>query len=129
MVQSGPRPPSVAVDRLAGAFSATRVLASICSWWGEGEGGPYPDHLGTNFGDGLILGQGNVRKHGRVADDVGKCVAVDVGLELPARRVGVAGTDVLGLEALEFLLRAQLVGLGGLSERITDSMDGGDAPF
>lgn len=46
-----------------------------------------------------------------MADNVRECVAVDVGLELPARRVGVPGADVFGLEALEFLLRAEFVGL------------------
>lgn len=46
-----------------------------------------------------------------MADDAGLGVAVDVGLPLPARRVRVAGADVLGLEALELLLRAELIGL------------------
>lgn len=44
-------------------------------------------------------------------DDAGFGVAVDVGLPLPARGVRVPGADVLGLEALELLLRAELVGL------------------
>lgn len=44
-------------------------------------------------------------------DDAGLGVAVDVGLPLPARGVRVPGADVLGLEALELLLRAELVGL------------------
>ncbi len=39
------------------------------------------------------------------------CVAVDVGLPLPARRVGVPRADVLGLEPLEFLLVTEFVGL------------------
>lgn len=39
-------------------------------------------------------------------------VALDVGAPLPARGVGVARTDVLGLEALQLLLVAELVGLG-----------------
>ncbi len=39
------------------------------------------------------------------------CVAVDVGLPLPARRVGVPRADVLGLEPLELLLVAEFVGL------------------
>lgn len=38
-------------------------------------------------------------------------VALDVGSPLPARCIGVASADVLGLEALEFLLVAKLVGL------------------
>lgn len=40
------------------------------------------------------------------------CIALDVGAPLPARGVGMASTDVLGLEAFEFLLVAKLVGLG-----------------
>lgn len=44
-------------------------------------------------------------------NDAGLGVAVDVGLPLPTRRVRVPGPDVLGLEALELLLRAELVGL------------------
>lgn len=47
-----------------------------------------------------------------MTSDGGVCVAVDVGLELPAGRVWVAGTDELGLEAFKFLLVAQLIGLG-----------------
>lgn len=39
-----------------------------------------------------------------MADDGGVCVAVDVGLELPAGRVWVTRADELGLEALELLL-------------------------
>lgn len=74
-------------------------------WWA------YPDHLSADFGDGLILREGNVGQQWGVADNVGECVAVDVGLELPAGRVGVPGADVFGLEALEFLLRAEFVGL------------------
>jgi hypothetical protein len=41
-----------------------------------------------------------------VPDDRGVRVPVDVGLELPAGRVGVAGANELGLEALELLLVA-----------------------
>lgn len=44
-------------------------------------------------------------------DDAGLGVAVDVGLPLPARRVGMPSSNVLGLQALELLLRAELVGL------------------
>lgn len=46
-----------------------------------------------------------------MTDDARLCVAVDVGLPLPARCVGVTRTDVFGLQALKFLLRAELVGL------------------
>lgn len=41
-------------------------------------------------------------------------VALDVGAPFPAGSVGVTGADVLGLEALEFLLVAKFVGLGAL---------------
>lgn len=44
-------------------------------------------------------------------NDAGLGIAVDVGLPLPARRVRVPGTDVLGLEALKLLLRSEFVGL------------------
>lgn len=46
-----------------------------------------------------------------MADDAGLGVAVDVGLPLPGRGVWVAGADVFRLQALELLLRAELVGL------------------
>jgi hypothetical protein len=48
-----------------------------------------------------------------VPDDGAERVAVHVCPELPAGRVWVAGADELGLEALEFLLVAKLVGLLG----------------
>lgn len=65
-----------------------------------------PDQPRARQVGGLVLGEGAVRQHGRVADDGGVGVAVDVGLPLPAGRVGVSGADELGLEALEFLLVA-----------------------
>lgn len=46
-----------------------------------------------------------------MSDDAGLGVAVDVGLPLPARRVRVPGTDVLGLKALKLLLCAELISL------------------
>lgn len=70
-----------------------------------------PDELGADLGHGLVLRQGHVGEQGRVADDAGLGVAVDVRLPLPARRVRVPGADVLGLEPLELLLGAELVGL------------------
>lgn len=48
-----------------------------------------------------------------MSNDAGLGVAVNVGFPLPAGRVGVAGADVLGLQPLELLLGAQLVGLQG----------------
>jgi hypothetical protein len=63
--------------------------------------------------DGLVLGKGVVGQQRGVADDGGKGVAVDVGLPLPAGGVGVAGADELGLEALQFLLVTEFVGLYG----------------
>lgn len=47
-----------------------------------------------------------------MADDAGLGVTVDVGLPLPGRGVWVASADVFRLQALELLLRAELVGLG-----------------
>lgn len=84
-------------------FRARRIVAT------------YPDHLRADLGHGLVLGEGNVRKQRAVADDGRVRVALDVGAPLPAGRVGVAGTNVLGLEALELLLVTELVGLGALS--------------
>ena len=46
-----------------------------------------------------------------MAGDGGERVAVDVGAPFPAGGVRVASADVLGLEALEFLLGAEFVGL------------------
>ena len=69
------------------------------------------DELGANARDGLVLRQRHVGEHGRVSDEARERVAVDVGLPLPAGSVGVAGTDVLGLQSLELLLGAQLVRL------------------
>jgi hypothetical protein len=47
-----------------------------------------------------------------VAGNGGVCVALDVGAPFPAGRVWVACTDVLCLEAFEFLLGAEFIGLG-----------------
>lgn len=69
------------------------------------------DELGPHLGHGLVLGERHVGEQRRVPNDAGLGVAVDVGLPLPARRVRVAGANVLGLEALELLLGAELVGL------------------
>lgn len=69
------------------------------------------DELGAGLGHGFVLGEGHVGEQWRVADDAGFGIAVDVGLPLPARRVRVSRADVLGLQPLELLLRAQFVGL------------------
>jgi hypothetical protein len=50
-------------------------------------------------------------KHGRVSDDAAISVARDVGPPLPRAGVGVASSNVLGLQALEFVLDSQFVGL------------------
>jgi len=73
----------------------------------------HPDHARLDLGDGFVLGQRNVGGERRVAGDARVGVAEDVGLPLPAGRVRVPCADVLGLQALEFLLRAELVGLRG----------------
>ena len=69
------------------------------------------DELRPDLCHGLVLGEGHVGEQRGVPNDASLGVAVDVGLPLPARGVRVPGTDVLGLEALELLLRAELVGL------------------
>jgi len=71
----------------------------------------FPDQVGAHLGDGLILCHGEIDEQGLVAHQAGVGVTVDVGLPLPAGRVWMAGADVLGLEPLELLLRAELVGL------------------
>lgn len=73
----------------------------------------YPNHLRPDLDNGLVFRQRNVRDQRSVAGDRGVGVALDVGAPFPAGGVWVASTDVLGLEALEFLLVAELVGLGG----------------
>lgn len=70
------------------------------------------DEAGPRLGDGLVLRERQVGQQGGVPHDARLGVAVDIGPPLPARRVRVARPDVLGLQALEFLLRAELVGLG-----------------
>ena len=74
-------------------------------------GKTYPDQPGAHLGSGLIFGKGVVGQQGRMTDDAGVGVAINVRLPLPTRRVRVAGADVLGLEPFEFLLGAKLVGL------------------
>lgn len=71
----------------------------------------YPDHLRPDLDDRLILGQRNIRDQRSVAGDGRVGIALDVGAPFPAGGVWVASTHVLGLEALEFLLVAELVGL------------------
>jgi len=120
----------VVVDRPVGAFSAVDASAfSLPLQTTNSRVAAYPDHLSADFGDGLVLSQGNVGQQWRVADNVGECVAVDVGLELPACRVRVPGADVFGLEALEFLLRTEFVGLYGQSEDAPGPEFGGYIPY
>lgn len=71
----------------------------------------HPDQLRAHFDERLVLGEGDVREQWPVSDNRRVGITLDVGLPLPACRVGVASTDKLGLEALEFLLRAELIGL------------------
>ena len=74
-------------------------------------GWTYPYQLRAHLGHGLVLRQGDVGEVRRVAGDARVRVAEDVGLPFPARRVGMARPDVLGLQPLELLLRAELVRL------------------
>lgn len=46
-----------------------------------------------------------------MADDGGVRVPLDVCPPLPAGRIGMASSDILGLQTFEFLLVAKLVGL------------------
>lgn len=69
------------------------------------------EQLGADLCGGLVEGEGHVGELRGVADDAAVGVAVDVGLPLPRGRVGVPRANVLGLQAFEFLLGAELVGL------------------
>jgi hypothetical protein len=71
----------------------------------------YPDHLRANLGDRFILSKRDIGEKRSVAGDGGVCVALDVGAPFPAGRVWVTSADVFRLEALEFLLGAEFVGL------------------
>lgn len=72
---------------------------------------PYPNHLYAHFGNRLILCKRNVGQQWWVSGDARVCVAVDVGLPLPARCVRVSSADELGLEPFEFLLVSEFIGL------------------
>lgn len=65
-----------------------------------------PEDVRPSLDDVLVQGQRIVHQKRPVPDNRGVRIAVDVGLELPAGRVWVAGADELGLEALELLLVA-----------------------
>jgi len=71
----------------------------------------YPNHLNAKLCYRLILGQGHVRQQWWVSDDARVGVAMDVGLPLPARCIGMSRANVLGLQALQLLLVAQFVRL------------------
>lgn len=70
----------------------------------------FPDVLRAHLCAGLSLGQRVICKHGRVSDDATISVARDVGPPLPRAGVGVASSNVFGLETLEFVLDSQFVG-------------------
>jgi hypothetical protein len=71
----------------------------------------HPNQLGADFGNGLVLGKAQIRRVRWVPNYARIRVAEDVRLPLPARGIGVAGADELGLEPLELLLGSKLVGL------------------
>lgn len=71
----------------------------------------YPDHLRANLGNGFILSKRDIREKRPMAGDGRVCVALNVGAPFPACRVWVTSADVFRLEALEFLLGAEFVGL------------------
>ncbi|KAJ6444072.1 hypothetical protein O9K51_02466 [Purpureocillium lavendulum] len=81
--------------------------------------GTYANQFRANLGDGLVLGDGDVCEERAVADDGRVRVALDVGPPLPARGVWVAGSEELGLQALELLLVSKLVGLNAVSGEVT----------
>jgi hypothetical protein len=114
---SSPLHPESAVGRKAVSFStAARTSASLPSSFAgvmprRPAGKAYPDELRAQLRRRLVERQGHVRNLRRVSDDARVRVAEDVGLPLPAGRVGVARTNVLCLEAFELLLGSQLVRL------------------
>lgn len=69
------------------------------------------NELCPRLGYGLVLRKRHIRQQGGVADDACLGVAVDIGLPLPTGRVRVTCANILGLQALEFLLGAELIGL------------------
>lgn len=71
----------------------------------------HPNQLRADFGDRLVLGKAQICSVRRVPNYARISVAEDVRLPLPARGIGVAGADELGLEPLELLLGSKLVGL------------------
>lgn len=77
------------------------------------------DQLGAQLGARLVLRQADVGELRWVAHHGGVGVARDVGPPFPRGRVWVAGADVFRLEALEFLLGAEFVGLAGWLEDVT----------
>ena len=78
----------------------------------------YPDQLRPHLCQWLVLSQRDVCEERAVADEGGVGVALDIGPPLPARRVRMAGSDVLGLKPFEFLLVAKLVGLESRGDRV-----------
>lgn len=71
----------------------------------------YPNHLRANLDNGLVLSKRDIREKRPMAGDGRVCVALNVGAPFPACRVWVTSADVFRLEALEFLLSAEFVGL------------------
>lgn len=64
------------------------------------------DELSAHLGGGLVLGKGDKGQLGRVADEARVRIARYVRPPFPRGRVRVSRPDVLGLQALELLLRS-----------------------
>lgn len=101
-------PPSAEAARQAAAFSIPELAKRVPVGSREST---HPNQPRAHDRDGLVLGRRDIVDHGRVPDDGRQRVAVDVGAPFPASGVGVAGADVFRLQALEFLLGAEFVGL------------------
>lgn len=71
----------------------------------------YANELGSCFRLGLVLGQRHERQQRRMANDGRVRITLDICTPFPAVCVRVSCANVFGLQALEFLLRAKLVGL------------------
>lgn len=79
-------------------------------WWTDGLHHAL-DQLETEALARHAHGEGGLSEQGGMAEDGGQDIAVDVAGELELGSVGVTGADVAGLELLELLLGAELVGL------------------
>jgi hypothetical protein len=86
-------------------------------WWVTSTPDHFLQHLRANLLLRLAHTNSHIREQWVVADVGSTAVALDVGQPLVLGRVGVTGADVAGLQGLEVLESAELVGhFGGIGE-------------